>query len=185
MARPNSPRATAEKSATEAAFARYAGALRGYLIRRLRSRAEVGDLAQEIFARFLRKKDKPEVAHNPVGFLFGIAANVVREQIEAQRSGLVEFDSELADEAARATEPALPNPLGEQMGLQRDLTKALSSLPANHLAAVMLIKGEGLSLAEAAERTGLTEGTLAVYLCEARWKLKKLLRDYARKEDET
>ena len=44
---------------------------------------------------------------------------------------------------------------------------------------MLLIKGEGLSIAEAARRTGFTEGTLNVYLCEARWKLKRILKDYA------
>jgi RNA polymerase sigma factor (sigma-70 family) len=162
---------------------KYATALRRYLVRRLYAPAETADLAQEIFARFLRKKDQPEVIRKPLAFLFGIAANVVREQMESQRTGLIDYNSELADEAAGGYEPAATDPLADQMGLQSDLKRALATLPPNHLAAVLLIKGEGLSPAEAARRTGFTEGTLNVYLCEARWKLKRMLKDYANRED--
>jgi RNA polymerase sigma-70 factor, ECF subfamily len=183
MVRPKNVNAEPESPQGDAAYARYASALRGYLARRLRTPTEAADLAQETFARYLRKKDRPEVARNPLAFLFGIAANVFREHVEAQRTSLVHFDSELADGTADAVAPEQPDPLADQMGLQRDLSRALRTLPPNHLAAVLLVKGEGLSIAEAARQTGFTEGTVAVYLCEARWKLKKVLQDYARREE--
>ena len=183
MTHPKSERAAAVTLLTDAAFARHQVALRQYLVRRLRDPAEGGDLAQEVFARYLRRKDQAESIRNPVAFLFGIAANVVRERIEAQQSALVEFDSELAELALDAGEISRPDPLAEALGLQRDLTRALSQLPANHRAMVMLVKGEGLSIAEAARLTGFTEGTVMVYLCEARAKLKKLLKDYAGTEE--
>lgn len=183
MAEIRHPLDPARAADADAAFAKYALALRRYLLRRLRHRAEAPDLAQEIFVRFLRKKERPEVIRQPLAFLFGIAANVVREQAEAQRMGLVEFDSELADEATASAEayPALS--VGDRVGLQDDLARALKTLPPNHLAVVLLVKGEGLSIAEAARRTGFSEGTLSVYLCEARRKLKQVLQDYARKDD--
>jgi RNA polymerase sigma-70 factor, ECF subfamily len=168
---------------SEAAFAKYAMALRRYLARRLYAPAEAADLAQEIFARFLRKKDRPEVIRQPLAFLFGIAANVIREQMESQRTRLIEFDSDLAEEICDNHETPGTNEVADQVGLRDDLAKALATLPPNHLMAVLLLKGEGLSLAEAARRTGFTEGTLNVYLCEARWKLKRMLKDYAGKED--
>jgi RNA polymerase sigma-70 factor (ECF subfamily) len=168
---------------SEAAYAQYTIALRRYLVRRLRAPAEAADLSQEIFARFLRKKERPEVIRNPLAFLFGIAANVIREHLQARRGGFVEFNSELADEAASTGDPTAADAMAEQITLRDDLKNALALLPPNHLAAILLIKGEGLSLAEAAQRTGFTEGTLNVYLCEARWKLKRILQDYANKED--
>jgi RNA polymerase sigma-70 factor, ECF subfamily len=169
-------------SLSDAAFAKYAVALRRYLVRRLYVPTQAADLSQEIFARFLRKKDRPEVIRQPLAFLFGIAANVVREQIEAQRSGLVEFDSALVDDVSENPQASEAGELADEVGLRDDLAKAIAALPPNHQLAVVLIKGEGLSLAEAARRTGFTEGTLNVYLCEARWKLKRMLKDYASKE---
>jgi RNA polymerase sigma-70 factor (ECF subfamily) len=177
---------SAGAAASDAAFAKYAAALRGYLLRRVRRPAEAADLAQETFARFLRKRDRPEVIRQPLAFLFGIAANVIREQVEAQRAGLVEFDSERAEAAAASANAEVTNSAEEQVGLRDDLASALKTLPPNHLAAVLLIKGEGLSIAEAARRTGLSEGTLSVYLCEARWKLRRILQaDYARSREQT
>ena len=166
---------------SDATYQQYGAALRQYLVRRLHYSAEAADLAQEIFVRFLRKKDRPEVAHNPLPYLFGIAANVIKEIRDGERRALVSFDSDLADEAGSVYDQAMPNPLAEEAALRRDMADALATLPANHLAAVLLLKGEGLSFAEAARKSGLTEGTLNVYLCEARRKLKRILKDYARK----
>jgi len=169
------------KPVLDTAYRTYGTALRQYLMRRLRSSADPSDLAQEIFVRFLRKRDRPEVARNPLPYLFGIAANVIREVQHEERRALVFFDSELADEAGSAYNQAKPNPLAEEVALHQDIADALATLPANHLAAVLLLKREGLSVTEAARETGFTEGTLSVYLCEARRKLRQVLKDYARK----
>jgi RNA polymerase sigma-70 factor (ECF subfamily) len=176
---------SAGAAASDAAFTKYAAALRRYLLRRVHHPAEAADIVQETFARFLRKQDRPEVIRQPLAFLFGIAANVIREQAEARRAGLVEFDSERADEAAASADADFAFGVEERVGLQDDLAGALRALPPNHLAAVLLVKGEGLSIAEAARQTGFSEGTLSVYLCEARWKLRRILQGYARSRENT
>ena len=182
MAKAEKSPAQSGRAASNALFARYATALRRYLVRRMRRPGETADLTQEIFVRFLRKQDRPEVIREPLAFLFGIAANVIREQAGTQRAELVALDSELADEAITNAEPDAAVREEERANLQGDLARALRTLPANHLAVVLLVKRDGLSIAEAARQTGFAEGTVNVYLCEARWKLRKMLQDYARKE---
>ena len=53
---------------------------------------------------------------------------------------------------------------------------ALEQLSNMHRAVFLLAKWEGLSAQEIAARLKLTEGSVTVYVCEARAKLKTLLK---------
>lgn len=158
---------------------RYTAALHSYLLQRLRRRrADTADLTQEIFERFLRKRDRPEVIRNPLAYLYGIASHVVAETIEQEPHHLVTYDSALAEHAAEA-HPDLQAPdLARQLGLRADIVAALSKLPKAQLTVLVLVEGDGLSCKEAARITGYTPGTIKTYLMQARTTLKKLLEDY-------
>lgn len=187
MAQPSRKRANPLPALTEVAWKRYAAALDRYLARRLRRPEDIPDLTQEIFARFLQKAERPEVIRNPLAYLYGIAAHAVADACVQQQKGWVDFNSELAEEAQDATfDPAQPDELSEQLAMQRDIEQALALLPRNHLLALVLTKGDGLSVAEAARELGLTEFTVRNYCSDARYQLKKILEEYAkgRKRDE-
>jgi len=163
---------------TAAAVKTYGSTLHRYLLRRLRRPEDVPDLTQEIFERFLKKKDRPEVIRNPLAYLFGIAAHVVSEARYAEAHSLVTYDSELADKMSEAMDHASPEALAEQLGMRRDILDACSALPQNHLLAVLLVAGHEMSYAEAAKATGFTRNTIATYVMHARAKLKLILEDY-------
>lgn len=168
------------RSATQlaaAAFAKYEAALHRYVLRRLRRPADVRDLTQDIFERFM-KVDRAEAIRNPQAYLFGIASHVVAEARYEREHNLVTYDSALADKTAEAAGHAAPNELADTLGLQRDILDALLALPENHLAALLLVKSEGLSYEEAARAAGFTESTIGTYVTHARAKLKLLLEDY-------
>ena len=85
------------------------------------------------------------------------------------------FDSETCEALAETVTAPMADP-ADQLGLQQALKVALARLPEIHRAAFLLTKWEGLSNQEAAKRLGTTEGSVMVYVCEARAKLKTLLK---------
>lgn len=163
---------------SDAALDRYAAALNRYLSRRLRRPQDAPDLVQEIFARFLRKKDSPEVIRNPLGYLLGIARHVLCESLGDEQHNPVVFDSELADDCASGLEDQSQEALADRLGERRDIVDALSKLPKNHLLAIMLVDGKGMSYAEAAAASGFTTTTIATYVMHARATLRQILPDY-------
>jgi RNA polymerase sigma factor (sigma-70 family) len=165
-----------------AAFAKYEAALHRYVLKRLRRPTDVHDLTQEIFERFM-KVERAEAIRNPQAYLFGIASHVVAEARYEQEHNPVTYNSELADKTAEATHHASPYELADTLGLQRDILEALLALPENHLAALLLVKSEGLSYEEAARAAGFTESTVGTYVTHARAKLKLILEDYWNSRD--
>jgi RNA polymerase sigma-70 factor (ECF subfamily) len=166
-------------SLAPAVLRRYSAALHSYLLHRLRRRREdTADLTQEIFERFLRKRDRPEVIRNPLAYLYGIASHVVAETIEHEPHRVVMYDSTLAEHAAESQPDLQGADLARQLGLQADILAALSKLPRAQLTALVLVEGDGLTCKEAARITGYTPGTIKTYLMQARTTLKTLLEDY-------
>jgi len=157
----------------EEIFRRCSDDLHRYVRRRLRRADDAPDLTQEIFERFLRGDWQARV-RSPHAYLFGIASNVVADAKMAAQRSLVTFDSELSSKAGEALGDEHPE--ADRMALQDELTQALEQLPEVHRVALLLTKRDGLSSKEAALRMGTTEGSVRVYVCEARAKLKILLK---------
>ena len=155
-------------------FARCSKDLHRYVRRRLKGSADAADLTQEIFERFIRGEPRAR-ARNPYAYLFGIASNVVADARMAQERLPITYDSEMAQQAgeALASDDSLS---AESVDLQNELQLALERLPDIHRAAVLLTKRDGLSCREAALKMGTTEGSVRVYVCEARAQLKLLLK---------
>ncbi|WP_157995557.1 RNA polymerase sigma factor [Peristeroidobacter soli] len=151
--------------------------LHRYLQRRLRRTADVPDLSQEIFARFLQG-DWQTRARNPIAYLFGIASNVIADARTAERREVVTYDSEISSQAGEAM-TAAGSVDADNVELQDELTRALDQLPEMHRLALLLTKRDGLSGKEAAARMGIGEASVRVYVCEARAKLKILLQQDA------
>jgi RNA polymerase sigma-70 factor (ECF subfamily) len=158
----------------DAAFRRYSPELYRYVLRRLRRPADAADLTQEIFERLLRSEGVAK-ALNPQAYLFGIAANVVADARMAEGRSPVTYDSESSRQLAEALPNAFPD-LAERVELEQELRTALAQLPEMQRTALLLTKWEGLSIQEAAARMNLAAGSVAVYVCEARARLKILLK---------
>jgi RNA polymerase sigma-70 factor (ECF subfamily) len=162
-------------SAAAAAFRKYAPELHRYIAKRMRNTAHAPDLTQEIFERFLRLPSA-DVARNTQGYLYGIASHVVSEYRYREEHSHVAFDSEAAATASERVEHSAPDDLAERLSLQQDLRYALAQLPPGHRAVLLLVKREGLTYEEVAQRTGLELSTVTKYVFEARAKVKMLLK---------
>jgi RNA polymerase sigma factor (sigma-70 family) len=88
---------------------------------------------------------------------------------------LVTYDSEAIEAADGIVEHAWPDDAAERLSLQQDLQRALLQLPATHRTVLLLIKREGYSYEEAAQRMNLSAATVTSYLHDARARVKLLL----------
>src|SRR5258705_2052482 len=80
-------------------FAEHRGALQSFFLRRIRSKADAADLAQEVYVRMLRIRD-PAAIRNPVAYLYTVASNLVKENavLDRRRASGVDIDEMSAHE---------------------------------------------------------------------------------------
>ncbi len=156
-------------------FRKYAPALHRYIAQRVRRPGDAPDLTQEIFERFLQLPQREEV-RNPQAYLYSIASHLVIEWHEREERALVACDSEAMQLAADSPENASPDNLAEQVGIEQDLSYALSRLPPMQRAVLLLAKREGMTHEEIARRTGLLASTVTNYVSEACARVKVLLK---------
>src|SRR5450631_2056769 len=65
-------------------FAEHRIALNSFFLRRIRSKADAADLAQEVYVRMLRVRDLQAI-RNPVSYLYTVANNLVKEHAVLDR----------------------------------------------------------------------------------------------------
>ena len=133
--------------------------LRRFIRRRVFDPSSVEDVVQNVFLSMhqARHTYRPERPFSP--WLFAVARNAVTDYVRAR-----------GRRAARETplgEPGVPEPsvaasLPEEDALSPDLARALAELPAPQRQAVELIQIEGLTVAEASARAGVTQSALKV-----------------------
>src|SRR5467141_5248049 len=71
-------------SLVERLFAEHRAALQAFFRRRIRSKADAADLAQEVYVRMLRVSDQ-EAIRSPVHYLYTVANNLVKENAVLDR----------------------------------------------------------------------------------------------------
>ena len=138
------------KELVERLFAGNATALLSFFRRFSREPSDAQDLAQEVYLRMLRVD--PGKIQNPEGYLFTVAANLLKERrATARRKGL-EVDAADEDIQLYLTEVANVDSEIDQDARIRRLREVLKQLPAKGQAAIMLQYMHGLSHKEIAER---------------------------------
>lgn len=133
--------------------------LRRFVERRVFDPSAVEDVVQNVLLSLHRARHtwRPERPFRP--WLHAIARNAVVDYVRARarREGL-----ELSLEAESAPEPVSPPPADPPERLSPELEAALAALPASQREAVHLIHVQGLSVAEAASRAGVSRSALKV-----------------------
>lgn len=87
-------------SLVERLFADHRAALHAFFLRRIRSKANAADLAQEVYVRMLRVSDQGAI-RNPVHYLYTVANNLAKEHalFDRRRSGDIDIDEAPVHEA--------------------------------------------------------------------------------------
>ncbi len=150
-----------DEPAGRALFRRHAGSVLRFFRSKLPSVAE--DMTQETFARFLRHR---EGAQHVRAFLFGIARNLVREEIRRRRPDHDEALVSVVD---------LGQPASTQLHERQHLLRALQGLPVGQQIAIELHYWEGFSSAELGEALGVSASAARSRLDAARAGLRKSL----------
>jgi RNA polymerase sigma factor (sigma-70 family) len=140
-----------------------------FLGRRVKTRVDVEDLAQETYLRLLRARDLADV-RNPEAYLIRVASHVVSEWRNRQPPH--EMFEEL-DEGSLVDE-AIPTVLDAEVNRQQ-LNQALQDVPAMTRAVVLLKYRDGRECKEIARDLQLTERQVRRHLTRAFERLRQTL----------
>ena len=136
--------ADATQSLVERLFAEHRAALQAFFRRRIRSKVDAPDLAQEVYVRMLRMSDTDAI-RNPVPYLYTVASNLVKEHAVWDRRQASGIDVDQASTQAQLqTLPAFDGELDAIKRIVR-LRKVLRQLRPKCRAAVALRYTHGLS----------------------------------------
>lgn len=154
------------KELVERLFAGNGTALVSFFRRFVREPSEARDLAQEVYLRMLRVRDTGKI-QNPEGYLFTVAANLIKERHAMQRRHGSEVDA--ADEGIQVYLTEATNVDGEidHAARVRRLREVLKQLPPKGQAVIMLQYMHGLSHKEIAERIDISPRMVKKYLAKS------------------
>jgi RNA polymerase sigma factor (sigma-70 family) len=147
-------------------FAAHRAALQSFFIRRIRSKADAADLAQEVYLRMLRIRDL-EAIRNPVHYLYTVANNLVKEHAVRDRRQArgIDIDEAPVHEQLE-TLPAFDGDLDTAQRVAR-LGIVLKQLRPKCRAAVELRFTHGLSYREIATHLGVSPQMAKKYVAQA------------------
>jgi RNA polymerase sigma-70 factor (ECF subfamily) len=146
-------------------FGQHGPALAAFIRRRVRRPADVSDLTQELYLRFVRA-DRAELIRNPEAYLYTVAVNLLREQSVLERRW-----GRSVDAAEPALEPALvnfrtPEEEVELEGRMARIAQMIEALPAKPRAVLVLQYRDGLTYEEIADRLGVTTHAVKKYVMQ-------------------
>ena len=155
-----------KKALVEKLFAEHGGALRAFLLRRVRRQQEAADLAQEVYLRLLRVPDVDSI-RDPQAYLFTVASNLAKEHAMRERhlNGALDIEEPAVQEQL-ANLPGFGALLDTEARVKR-LRQVLKELPTKCQAAVALQYWQGLSYEEIAQQLEISPHMVKKYLSRA------------------
>jgi len=158
--------ANPKPSLVERLFAEQRGALQAFFRRRIRSKADAPDLAQEVYLRMMRVRDQDAI-RNPVLYLYTVANNLVKENavLDRRQATGIDIDEAPAHEQLE-TLPAFDRDLDATQRVER-LRVVLKQLRPKCRAAVELRFTHGLSYREIAMHLGVSPQMAKKYVAQA------------------
>ncbi len=147
-------------------FGEHRAALQSFFLRRIRTKADAADLAQEVYVRMLRIRDL-EAIRNPVAYLYTVANNLVKEHalLDRRQASGVDID-EVSLQEELGTLPAHDSELDATQRAAR-LRAVLSQLRPKCRAAVELRFMQGLGYREIALHLGVSRQMAEKYVAQA------------------
>ena len=155
-----------KKRLVERLFAGHRLALQAFFYRRIRTKSDAPDLAQEVYVRMLRVSDIQAI-RDPERYLFTVASNLVKEYavLDRWQSRGVSID-EGSIQQQLGELPTLDGQLAVTQRVAR-LRTVLAQLSPKCRAAVILQYRHGMSYEEIGERLGVSPHMVKKYLAQA------------------
>lgn len=147
-------------------FAEHRAALQSFFLRRIRSKADAADLAQEVYVRMLRISDL-EAIRSPVSYLYTVANNLVKEHavLDRRQASGIDIDEAPAHEQLE-TLPAFDGDLDATQRVAR-LGVVLKQLRPKCRAAVELRFTQGLTYRAIATHLEISPQMAKKYVAQA------------------
>ncbi len=154
----------------------YGDRLRRFLRTRVRNRADIPDLVQEVFLRLLRVPNH-EMIRTPEAYIFTIAQHAARqkaleEKAEGDAVDLAEVLNELHGTAD--CDPQLKVSASQCLAL---IERNLRTLSPNVQATFLLHKRDGLTIDQVSARLGVSRPMAKKYLVKALVSFRKSLKE--------
>ncbi|MEQ8788058.1 MAG: sigma-70 family RNA polymerase sigma factor [Pirellulaceae bacterium] len=177
-----------DAAAFEELVRKYQNRLVGILEHLVGNRHQAEDLAQEVFLRVYRARDKYEPKAKFSTWLFTIANNVARNakrnlarRIQARPAGDGDGSSDLPlAEIVQAASGVMPTRQLEREEVGELVRLALASLGERQRMVLLLAKFENMNYDEIAETMGLSRSAVKSLALRARASLKEALEPYVR-----
>jgi len=161
-----------DEAAYREALSRVAGRLRRYFARRLFALPDdVEDLVQETLLALHQQRGTYDSRLPVSAWMHAIARHKLVDLL--RRRGRHDALNEPLDDLAEDRHPAA---MPDEQPARRDLARLLEALPAAQRLAIVLTKIEGLSVAEAAHRGGVSVSALKVQVHRGLKRLGELVR---------
>jgi len=169
-----------DRDAFGALAERYANRIYAHLYRLVRNQQEAEDLAQEALIRAYRHLDGFDNTRPFRSWLYTIATNLGLNALRSRRrrGPGISLDRQdknclpVSERIASGQDVCHEAQRGE---LREQLAEAISELPERAALLVQMHYSEGMSIREAANVLGISEGAGKVALCRARKQLRELL----------
>lgn len=155
---------------------RHRVSLQRYFERRLKNKADVEDLVQEVFLRLARRGEFESIEHLD-GYLFEVAASVFQDRLRQRYTRAVDLHDEYRDGHAREDFSPERVLIGRE-GVGR-VAQALLELPERTRMAFVLYRFEGLRHPEIASRLGVSVSAVEKHVMRALTHLKQRLEEPA------
>lgn len=169
------PASAADTQMTAGLSARYGDSIRRYFARRLRGSPDIDDLAQEVFVRLLKRTRIDDIG-NIQGYLFQIAANLLRERGRQRFQRRLDSQESFNEDSAAAREERSPERILMGKEACELLIRALQELPERTRAIFILNRYEDLAGVEIARRLGVSVSTVEKDMMRAIAHLRARLR---------
>jgi RNA polymerase sigma-70 factor (ECF subfamily) len=142
--------------------------LTNFLRRRIADRDDLEDIYQETLMAFFQARHTYQPSRPLEPWLFAIARNIAADH--ARRYWTRASVEQLTDKVPEF-------PAADEPGAEPSLEDAMARLPEQQREAFAMVKLEGLSIEQAAERAGVSVGALRVRAHRAYKALRKLIGD--------
>jgi len=161
----------------ERLFAEHRRALQAYIYRRIRTKSDAPDLAQEVYLRMLRVSDT-EAIRNPQLYLYVVASNLLKEHAVLEQRQANRLGFEETNVQQRLGElPSLDSQL-EANEITAGLAAALEQLPKRWCTALILQYRYGLTYQEIADRLGVSSNMVKKYLAQGLGRCRRYMAQW-------